>query len=77
VGVDWRIRAKYATVCPLCRGYIGVGAWIVQPDACNQWAHAVCPKDAQAKRQQPAEPTTYEVFNPETGEFETHTLEFS
>ena len=39
----WRIRAKHSTVCPLCRGYIKAGDWIVMEDGRKQWSHAVCP----------------------------------
>ena len=72
----WRIKAKYATVCPLWRGYIKVGATIVQPKGSIQWAHAVCPADVRKRDQVVAStgPTTYEEFNPETGEMETKTL---
>lgn len=59
----WRIQAKHATVCPLCRGYIKVGQWIVQPEGHTRWAHAVCPKDVAVKKlQQRAEPTVYEEW---------------
>jgi hypothetical protein len=40
----WRIQAKYQTVCPRCRSYIKVGAWIVQnPTYSTKWSHAACP----------------------------------
>ena len=42
----WRIQAKHQTVCPRCRGYIKIGAWIVQdPTYGRKWSHAVCPAD--------------------------------
>lgn len=49
----WRIQARHRTVCPRCRGYIKVGAWIVQDPAYGKkWSHAVCPADVRrlAKR---------------------------
>jgi len=42
----WRIQARHTTVCPRCRGYIKVGAWIVLEDGDNKWSHAVCPGPA-------------------------------
>jgi hypothetical protein len=45
----WRIRAKHSTVCPLCRGYIKTGDWIVMEEGCEHWSHAVCPFSAQKK----------------------------
>jgi len=45
----WRIRAKHSTVCPLCRGYLKPGDWIVMEDRCEQWAHAVCPVSVRKK----------------------------
>lgn len=42
----WRIQARHQTRCPRCRGYIKVGAWIVQdPTYGRKWSHAVCPAD--------------------------------
>jgi hypothetical protein len=44
----WRIQAKHQTVCPRCRSYINVGAWIVQdPTYGKKWSHAVCPADVR------------------------------
>jgi hypothetical protein len=45
----WRIQAKHTTVCPLCRGYIKIGDWIVREDGCTRWSHAVCPGFARSK----------------------------
>ena len=45
----WRIQAKHATVCPLCRGYIKFGDWIVREDGCTKWSHAVCPGHMSVK----------------------------
>lgn len=70
----WRIKAKYATVCPLCRGYIKVGATIVQPEGMSQWAHAVCPADVRRRDQEAAaaDPATCEEYkyNSQTGEMD-------
>jgi hypothetical protein len=58
----WRIEAKHETVCPRCRGYIKLGAWIVQDQVYGtKWSHAVCPRDLrQRDREEPlaAAPTT-------------------
>jgi hypothetical protein len=44
----WRIQAKYQTVCPRCRGYIKVGAWIVlDPTYGKKWSHAACPANVR------------------------------
>jgi hypothetical protein len=44
----WRIQAKHQTRCPRCRGYIKVGAWIVQdPTYGKKWSHSVCPADVR------------------------------
>jgi hypothetical protein len=60
----WRIQARHQTLCPRCRGYIKVGAWIVQdPTYGRKWSHAVCPADVR-KPQQPVEPTSYEEYVP-------------
>jgi hypothetical protein len=59
----WRIQAKHETVCPRCRGYIKLGAWIVQEPGQNRWSHAVCPADLR-RPVQPAEPTVYEEYRP-------------
>lgn len=60
----WRIQARHQTVCPRCRGYIKVGAWIVQdPTYGRKWSHAVCPRDVRI----PAvdlEPSTYTEYRP-------------
>jgi hypothetical protein len=51
----WRIQAKHQTRCPRCRGYIKIGAWIVQdPTYGTKWSHAVCPADVR-KLAQPME----------------------
>jgi hypothetical protein len=46
----WRIQARHTTVCPRCRGYIKVGAWIVLEDGDPKWSHAVCPVLARNER---------------------------
>jgi hypothetical protein len=28
----WRVQARHQTVCPRCRGYIKLGAWILEPE---------------------------------------------
>ena len=67
----WRIQAKHKTVCPRCRGYIKIGAWIVQPEGQTRWAHVVCPKDVAVKKQQSAQPAVYEEWTPgEDGEMQ-------
>jgi hypothetical protein len=44
----WRIQAKHETVCPRCRGYIKLGAWIVQDTTYGKkWSHSVCPADVR------------------------------
>ena len=59
----WRIRAKHATVCPCCRGYIAKGVWIVQDEGSNRWSHAVCPSDLRPSTQ-PTEPIVVEEWRP-------------
>ena len=40
----WRIPAKFATTCSVCKGYIKKGAMITQVETSSRWAHAICPQ---------------------------------
>jgi hypothetical protein len=58
----WRIQAKHATVCPLCRGYIKVGDWIVKEDGQRRWSHSVCPERMLHVDAEEQDPSRYRNF---------------
>jgi len=65
----WRVQAKHETVCPRCRGYIKLGAWIVQDSAYGRkWSHAVCPADLRRSAPQVSYPVVTRKFQIKFGD---------
>lgn len=66
----WRIHARHQTVCPRCRGYIKIGAWIVQDLTYGKkWSHAVCPADMRKLASRTGEEDGAREFETKFGEY--------